>query len=66
MTPTIPGAPQPRTVGGRRPTLAGAKPRAEREPGEDDQLVHGVVALDVAGRIGLGIAERLGVREDVA
>ena len=34
---------------------------AEGERGEDCQLVRGVDALDVEGRIGLGVAAALGV-----
>ena len=35
--------------------------RAEGEAGQDGELVGGVVALDIEGRVGLGIAETLGV-----
>ena len=38
---------------------------AEREAGQDRELVRGVVALDVEGRIGLGIAEPLRVLQAV-
>ena len=37
----------------------------EREPGEDRGLRGGVVALDVGGRVGLGVAERLRLGEHV-
>ena len=35
------------------------RPRAEREAGEDRQLVRRIDAVDVEARIGLGIAQRL-------
>ena len=37
----------------------------EGEAGEDRRLLRGVVALDVGGRVGLGVAETLRVGEDV-
>ncbi len=40
-------------------------PRAERDRGEDRELVRGVDPFDVEGRIGLGIAERLRLLEHV-
>ena len=39
------------------------EPAVERQPGEDDQLVRGVMALDIARRIGLRVAEPLRLRE---
>ena len=36
---------------------------AEGDAGEDRELLRGVVALDVEGRIGLGVAEPLRLRE---
>ena len=60
----IPGRPVPRAVGGADAT--GLEPHVEREAGEDHELVDGVVALDVAGRIGLRIAQILRVDEHVA
>ena len=63
-TPVIPRAPAARAVGGERAHVGRVDPAAEREPGEDHELVHRVVALDVAGRIGLGVAGGLGVGED--
>ena len=47
------------------PDGRGVQPRAERQPGEDHELVDRVVALDVAGRVGLGVAQLLGVLEDL-
>ena len=38
---------------------------AERDAGDDRRLRSGVVALDVGGRVGLGVAERLGLGEGV-
>src|SRR5262249_55571690 len=38
---------------------------AERDAREDRELLCGVVSLDVEGRVGLGVAELLGVREAV-
>ena len=40
--------------------------RAEREAGQDRELVGGVMALDVEGRIGLGIAQALRLLQAVA
>ena len=37
--------------------------RAEGEAGQDGELVGGVEAVDVEGRVGFGIAEALGVRQ---
>ena len=42
---------------------AGIDPGAEGETGEDRQLLRGVVTLDIEGRIGLGVAELLGLFE---
>ena len=39
--------------------VGGGDPGVEREPGEDRGLGGGVEALDVGGRVGLGVAERL-------
>ena len=54
-----------RLVGGRRTTVGRIDPGPEREPDEDDELVDGVVALDVAGRVGLGVARGLRRGQDV-
>ena len=60
--PGAPGAPH-----GRRclDDVGGIEPRAEREPGEDHDLVDGVVALDVAARVRLRVAARLRLGERV-
>ena len=52
---------------GRRRGLDVARrdPRAERQPGEDDDLVDGVVAFDVAARVRLRVAAALRLAEDV-
>ena len=62
LTAVIPGRPGRRRA--RRPASRSwpGRASAEREPGEDDELVDRVVALDVAGRVGLGVAERAGPR----
>src|SRR3546814_20705344 len=39
--------------------------RAERETGEDRQLVRGIDAVDVEGRVGLGVAELLRLGQHV-
>ena len=39
------------------------QPPVERQPGEDHELVHGIEAFDVTGRIGLGITEPLSLGE---
>ncbi len=44
----------------------GGDPGAEGEAGEDDELVERVEPLDIGGRVGLGIAARLGVGEDLS
>ncbi len=41
--------------------VGAADPGVERERGEDRRLGRGVEALDVGGRVGLGVAERLGL-----
>ena len=78
MIPVIPGAhglDRPRTPRPRR-TFRGAcaaaeanaadvQPLAEGQPSQHDQLVGRVVTLDVAARIGLGVAGSLGVGENV-
>ena len=60
----MPGPAGPSTPSGRVGMAAGSSQRVEREPGEDDELVRGVEALDVARRVGLGVAQplRLGER----
>ena len=51
----------------RRPPadVAGIEPLPERQPREDHELVDRIVALDVAARIGLGVAQLLRVLEDL-
>ena len=44
---------------------SGVDPRAEGERGQDRELVGGVEAADVEGRIGLGVAEPLRLGEAV-
>ena len=63
----MPGAPSP-AAGRARPVGhgRGIDPGAEREPHEDHELVDGVEPLDVGGRVGLRVAARLGLGEDVA
>ena len=39
--------------------------RAEGQPGEDRHLRRRVRAVDVVGRIGLGVAQLLGAAQDV-
>ena len=65
MTPVIPGAAV--AAGGRwsPPDRRRVQPSTERQSGEDHELVDGVVALDVTARIGLGVAQFLGIHEDV-
>jgi hypothetical protein len=59
----MPGRPQHRR---RRPEHRGRiDPAAEGEAGEDHDLVDGVVALDVAARVRLGVAEGLRLGEHV-
>ena len=43
--------------------VAGHDPDTERDRGDDRRLRSGVVALDVSGRIALGVAEALGLGE---
>ncbi len=38
----------------------------EGELGQDRQLVGGVGAVDIQGRVGLGVAERLGLAQGLA
>src|SRR3546814_11349823 len=52
-------------ISGDRDLIEG-RPRAEREAGEDRELVRGVDAVDIEARIGLGIAQRLRLGEVVA
>ena len=56
MTPVMPGRPSSAPRG----DPGAIQPGPERETGEDHELVRSVTALDVAGRIGLGVARRLG------
>jgi hypothetical protein len=61
VTPTIPGAPTATVGGVDRRWRVSHRPNASR-PGYE--LVHRVVALDVTGRVGLGIPEGLRIGED--
>ena len=61
----IPGRPRPRTVGGVPHDRRRLQPRPERKARQEHQLVDRVVALDVAARVGLRVALRLGLGEHV-
>ena len=45
--------------------VVGGDPGVERDGGQDRGLGRGVVALDVGGRVGLGVAQRAGVGQGV-
>ena len=58
----------PAVAAGRRRSAADRgriQPDPEREAGQDHELVDGIVALDVAARVGLRVAQLLGVGEDL-
>ena len=56
LTVVIPGPAGPPTLSGRVGIARRVEPAIEGEPGEDDELVDRVVALDVARWVGLGVA----------
>ena len=65
-TVVMPGEPAgPSAPSGPRRDRRRIEPPAEREPGEDHQLVDRVVALDVGRRVGLRVAQPLRLGEDV-